>query len=97
MMHLDPDVHQPTRLRILMLLSGVRTADFSFLLRTLGLTKGNLSAHMARLEEVGYVRITKRFVGKVPNTDYSLTPRGRDRLEAYWQAMDALRASPGRD
>jgi DNA-binding transcriptional ArsR family regulator len=96
MMELDPEVHQPTRLRILMLLSGVRTADFSFLLETLGLTKGNLSAHMTRLEEVGYVHVTKKFVGKVPNTNYFLTPRGRDSLKAYWQAMDALRASAGK-
>jgi len=96
MMELDPEVHQPTRLRILMLLSGVRTADFSFLLKTLGLTKGNLSAHMTRLEEVGYVQVTKKFVGKVPNTNYCLTPRGRDSLKVYWQAMDALRGSAGR-
>jgi len=97
MMELDPEVHQPTRLRILMLLSGVRTADFSFLLETLGMTKGNLSAHMSRLEELGYVQVTKKFLGKVPNTSYRLTPQGRDSLKAYWQAMDALRASAGRD
>jgi len=96
MTELDPEVHQPTRLRILMLLSGVRTADFAFLLKTLGLTKGNLSAHMSRLEELGCVRVTKQFLGKVPNTSYCLTPRGRDRLKAYWQAMDAIRASAGR-
>jgi len=94
---LDPEVHQPTRLRTLMLLSGVDTADFNFLLNTLGLTKGNLSAHMTRLEEVGYVQVTKKFLGKVPNTSYRLTPRGREGLKAYWQAMDALRASAGRD
>jgi DNA-binding MarR family transcriptional regulator len=93
---LDAEIHQPTRLRILMLLSGVRSADFSFLLNTLGLTNGNLSAHMTRLEELGYVEVTKKFVGKVPNTEYSLTPRGRERLKAYWQAMDALRATGGR-
>ena len=97
MTELDPEVHQPTRLRALMLLSGVETADFNFLLNTLGLTKGNLSAHMSRLEELGYVEVTKKFLGKVPNTSYRLTPQGRDSLKAYWQAMDALRASAGRD
>ena len=97
MTDLDPEVHQPTRLRALMLLSGVETADFNFLLNTLGLTKGNLSAHMSRLEELGYVQVTKKFLGKVPNTSYRLTPQGRDSLKAYWQAMDALRASAGRD
>jgi DNA-binding MarR family transcriptional regulator len=92
---LDPEIHQPTRLRVLMLLSGVETADFTFLLNALGLTNGNLSAHMSRLEELGYVRVTKKFVGKVPNTSYRLTPKGRDGLQAYWQAMDAIRASAG--
>ena len=51
MTELDPNVHQPTRLRILMLLSGVASADFNLLRTTLGLSNGNLSAHTQRLEE----------------------------------------------
>ena len=50
---LDPVVHQPTRLRIMVLLSGLQEADFSFLLNPLGLTKGNLSGRSARLEDAG--------------------------------------------
>jgi len=74
-----------------MLLSGVDSADFSFLLNTLGLTKGNLSSHMGRLEEAGYVEVTKSFNGKVPNTAYSLTRSGRSSLEGYWRAIDGIR------
>ena len=88
---LDLNVHQPTRLRILMILSGVDSADFNFLLNTLGLTKGNLSSHMGRLEEAGYVEVTKSFSGKVPNTAYSLTRRGRSSLDEYWRAIDDIR------
>jgi len=91
MTELDPHVHQPTRLRILMLLSGVDSADFTFLLNTLGLTKGNVSSHMARLEEAGYVEVTKSFNGKIPNTSYSLAPKGRSSLTGYWRALDKIR------
>jgi len=94
MSELDPHVHQPTRLRILMILSGVASADFSFLLNTLGLTKGNLSSHMSRLEEAGYVEVAKSFNGKVPNTAYSLTRRGRSSLDEYWRAIDEIRHGP---
>jgi len=94
MTELDPNVHQPTRLRLLMLLSGVDSADFTFLLNTLGLTKGNLSSHMTHLEEVGYVEISKAFRGKLPNTSYSLTQKGRTGLARYWRALDEIRTTP---
>jgi len=96
MSELDPAIHQPTRLRILMLLSGVDTADFRFLLTTLGITKGNLSSHTSHLEEAGYVDVRKRFEGKVPNTSYSLTKKGRARLKEYWAAIDAIRGEAPR-
>jgi len=96
MTELDPSIHQPTRLRTLMLLSGVDAADFSFLLNALGVTKGNLSSHMSRLEQAGYVKVVKTFEGKVPNTSYSLTEEGRANLISYWQALDRIRsARPG--
>lgn len=96
MSELDAAIHQPTRLRILMLLSGVDAADFGFLLTTLGVTKGNLSSHMSRLEEAGYVRVSKTFEGKVPNTSYSLTKDGRAGLKEYWAAIDAIRGEGSR-
>jgi DNA-binding MarR family transcriptional regulator len=89
----EPDaiIHQPTRLRIMMLLSGVAEADFNFLLNTLGLTKGNLSAQSAKLEEAGYLEITKSFAGKIPRTTYRVSDLGRERLQEDWAAMDAIR------
>lgn len=92
---LDPDplIHQPTRLRLMMLLSGLKEADFNFLLSTLGLTNGNLSAQSAKLEEAGYVEIRKTFEGKMPRTTYRLTALGKRKLAEYWQAMDQIRAT----
>ena len=91
----DPSIHQPARLRIMMLLSGIEQADFNFLLNTLALTKGNLSAHTSKLEEAGYIEISKKFNGKIPNTTYQLTRLGRERLAEYWQVIDGIRESVG--
>jgi len=88
---LDRLIHEPARLRILTILSGVDAADFSFLLSTLGLTKGNLSSHMDKLEKSGYVSITKSFNGRIPHTDFSITEEGRTALERYWEELDAIR------
>ena len=68
MTDLDRAIHEPARLRILMILSGVDLADFNFLLSTLGLSKGNLSSHVDRLESAGYVEVRKSFNGKIPHT-----------------------------
>ena len=91
MMDLDRLIHEPARLRILTILSGVDAADFSFLLETLGLTKGNLSSHMDKLEKAGYVEIIKSFNGKMPHTDFRLTPEGREALATYWGLLDGIR------
>ncbi len=88
-------VHEPARLRALTLLSSVKEAEFSFILRALGLTNGNLSVHMRRLEDAGYVSMTKTFVGRVPKTMFSITTRGRRALEKYWRTLDELRADGG--
>jgi len=90
---LDQAIHQPTRLRLMMLLSGIEEADFNFLRTTLGLSNGNLSAHASRLEEAGYLEVSKAFEGKLPKTTYRLTPRGRDKLAEYWAALDEIRCS----
>ena len=89
---LDRTIHEPARLRILTLLSGVDEAVFSFLLKTVGLTKGNLSSHMDKLEKAGYVTIAKSFNGRIPHTDFRLTAEGRSALEKYWEELDAIRA-----
>ena len=74
---LDRLIHEPGRLAIMTVLSSVRNADFVFLQRTTGLTKGNLSSHLTKLEEAGLVEIEKRFVLKKPNTNVALTPDGQ--------------------
>jgi len=93
MLEPDPNIHQPTRLRIMMLLSGVKEADFKFLLSALGVTNGNLSIQAGKLEEAGYIAISKSFQGKMPHTCYQLTKLGRKRLAEYWQQMDEIRAA----
>ncbi len=84
---LDRVIHEPARLLIVALLSSVREADFVFLQRETGLTKGNLSSHLARLEQAGYVRIDKGFRGKIPQTVCSLTAEGRSAFKAYRSQM----------
>jgi len=84
---LDRLIHEPARLLIVTILSAVESADFLFLQRESGLTKGNLSAHLTRLEEAGYVKIQKTFKGKLPLTICSLTKTGRKALDEYRQKM----------
>jgi len=88
---LDRLIHEPARLRILTILSGVDVGDFSFLLNTLGLTKGNLSSHMDKLDKAGYVTVNKTFNGRVPHTDFRITPEGKQALADYWSALDEIR------
>ena len=84
---LDRLIHEPARLLILTILSPVASADFLFLQRETGLTKGNLSAHLSKLEEAGYVKIEKTFKGKLPLTICSLTTAGKKALSQYRQQL----------
>jgi DNA-binding transcriptional ArsR family regulator len=84
---IDRLVHEPARLMILAILYVVESADFLFLVRQTGLTKGNLSSHMSKLEDAGYIDIKKEFVGKIPRTLLRLTDRGREAFQAYRQDM----------
>mgnify|MGYP001813904079 FL=1 len=68
----------------------VDAADFVFLSRRTGLTAGNISSHMSRLEEAGYVAIEKGFDGKRPRTTYALTPRGRAAFDHYREQLGGL-------
>jgi DNA-binding transcriptional ArsR family regulator len=83
----DRVLHEPARLLLAALLYPVDGADFLFLLRESGLTRGNLSSHLAKLEEAGYVVVTKGYQGKVPHTDYRLTDDGRTAFRAYRDQM----------
>jgi DNA-binding MarR family transcriptional regulator len=93
MLDLDRLIHEPGRLAILTVLSSVADADFLFLQRATGLTKGNLSSHLSKLEEAGLVEITKRFVRKKPNTSVAITPLGRERTAHHWEQLEQLKAS----
>lgn len=79
----DRIIHEPARLMILAVLSIVESADFLFLQRQTELTKGNLSSHLSRLEEAGYVQIEKEFVDKIPRTLIRLSPSGRESFNSY--------------
>ncbi len=80
---IDRIIHEPSRLIIVTILYTVQSADFLYLLRETGLTKGNLSFHLSKLEEAGYVEIEKTYRGKVPLTICCLTERGREAFRTY--------------
>ena len=79
----DKVIHEPARLLLTTHLFAVVEADFVYLRRATGLTAGNLSTHLSKLESAGYVKITKAFEGKRPKTTVQLTARGRKAFEAY--------------
>jgi DNA-binding transcriptional ArsR family regulator len=84
---LDRLIHEPARLLIVTILSSVASADFLFLQRETGLTKGNLSAHLSKLELAEYVKIEKTFKGKLPLTVCKLTSAGQKALKAYREQL----------
>ncbi len=84
---LDRLVHEPARLMIMMVLRGTGEADFLYLQRECELTQGNLSGHLLKLEEAGYVEIEKKFKGKRPLTLCRLTPKGEDALAVYSRSV----------
>jgi DNA-binding MarR family transcriptional regulator len=92
---LDKLVHEPGRLAILTVPSFVDGADFLFLQRTTGLTKGNLASHLAKLEDAGPVNIEKRFVRKKPNTKVALTATGKQRVTRHWDQLERLKVVAG--
>ena len=94
--NLDRRVHDPARLSILTALSACEHADFLFLQRITGLTKGNLSSHLSKLEEAGLVETEKRFVNKKTQTLVRLTGEGRETIESYWKEIQELGKSAAR-
>jgi DNA-binding transcriptional ArsR family regulator len=79
----DKLIHEPARLAILTILAAVEKADFLYLQRAAELTRGNLSAHLTKLEEGGYIQVEKTYRGKMPLTLVEITPTGRNALENY--------------
>ena len=84
---IDKLIHEPSRLMILTTLNVVDSADFLFVERQTGLTRGNLSSHMSKLEQAGYISITKEFVEKIPRTLLRITDEGRAALNEYRSNM----------
>jgi DNA-binding transcriptional ArsR family regulator len=79
----DRLIHEPARLMIVAVLDSVEEADFQYLHLTTGLTKGNLSVHLSKLEEAHYIAISKTFRGKYPLTVCRLTDTGAQKLAEY--------------
>jgi DNA-binding MarR family transcriptional regulator len=80
---LDRVIHEPSRLLLVAVLYPLEEADFLYLLTESQMTKGNLSSHLAKLEEAGYVQIEKGFRGKIPHTLVRLSRQGRGAFERY--------------
>lgn len=86
---LDRVIHEPGRLMIVALLDAVEECDFLYLMHETEMNKGNLSSHLARLEEAGYVEIQKTYRGKVPQTILRLTGAGRTAFAQYREGLKA--------
>lgn len=84
---IDSVIHAPARLSIVIQLYVVEAMDATFLVNRTGLTWGNLSTHLSKLEESGYVEVEKEFRGKKPCTMISLTEKGREAFRRYRAAM----------
>ena len=87
MASIDKVIHEPARLNIMARLYVIQSADFLFLQRQTGLTWGNLSSHLAKLEKAGYLEVEKEFIGKKPHTMLHLTCEGRTAFENYIKSM----------
>ena len=84
---LDRLIHEPARLSLMSCLYVIREADFVFLQNETGLSAGNISSHMSKLEAAGYVEVHKVFVGRRPQTRLRMTETGREALAAYLRTM----------
>ncbi len=89
--NLDRLVHEPARLAILTALSALASADFLFLQQVTGLTAGNLSSHLAKLEEGGLITVERAILNKRTHTEIRLSERGRRAIERHWQQLESLR------
>ena len=86
-MDIDQVIHAPARLMVLSYLYVVESVDYVYLMRLTGLTWGNISTHLTKLEETGYIAIEKEFKGKKPHTTIHLTERGRAAFREYKKSM----------
>lgn len=94
--NLDRTIHEPARLAVLTALDNCESADFLFLQSLTGLTKGNLNAHLSKLEQAGLVTIEKTFRGKVQRTVIRLSEVGRRAIAAHWKRLATLKTAAER-
>lgn len=93
---LDRLIHEPARLSLLTALAACESADFLYLQGLTGLSKGNLSSHLSKLEEAGLVAVEKQFKGKTPHTVLRITDSGKQAVERHWEQLEKLRSSARR-
>jgi DNA-binding MarR family transcriptional regulator len=87
MVGIDKLIHEPARYNIMAHLYVIQSADFLSLQRQTGLTWGNLSSHLSKLEKAVYIAMEKEFIGKKPHTMLHLTPQGRTAFDNYRKRM----------
>ncbi len=87
----DKLVHEPARLAVLTALSACKSADFVFLQRLTALQAGNLSQHLAKLAEAGFISLSKAFNGSYPQTTAQITAEGRRAIDEHWKRLEAVR------
>jgi len=92
--NIDRLIHEPARYNIMALLYVINRAEFLFVQNQIGMTPGNLSSHLSKLENAGYVKIKKEFVGKFPRTYVSLTNNGRKAFKKYRDQMKEIFTNP---
>ena len=95
---LDEIIHQPVRLRLMAALVAIKSGEsveFTFLRDLLGVTDGNLGAHLRRLEDAGYIEITKKFVDRKPHTFAAATAKGRKVFRNQVAALEEIIRSAG--
>jgi DNA-binding MarR family transcriptional regulator len=87
---IDPMIHAPIRLAALSILATVKSANFSFLKDSINTTDGNLSTHLTKLEESGYIKVEKSFKDKKPQTVYAMTDRGKKAFRKYIDNLEKI-------
>jgi DNA-binding MarR family transcriptional regulator len=87
---IDPLIHAPIRLAVLTILATVKNANFSFIKESVKTTDGNLSTHLTKLEEAGYIIIEKTYKGKKPQTICSISDQGREAFRKYIENLENI-------
>jgi DNA-binding transcriptional ArsR family regulator len=87
---LDEIIHSRIRLAIMALLVSVDEAEFIFIRDSVQTTDGNLSVHLKKLEDAGYVTVKKRFINRKPSSAYKITPKGHRAFEVYVERLEKL-------